>query len=258
MKYFLNIIALTLAIILIVPICSILIGVSAYDIWLAIQDKDILFSIAMSISSAFIAVILGLLLGVPTGYLLAKKRFWWTHLLETLIDLPLAIPHPILGIGLLFAFAPQNLIGGLLKENWNIEFISSIPAIVLAMFIVSVPFIVRSSKNSFRTIPKNYNYIAKNLGANDWQIFFTISLPLAFHGIRAGSIMAWARSISEFGSIIIIAYYPKTAPVLIWDRFSVLGLKAALPPTVLLLLICLFIFTLLQYFQFKKFDNIYD
>ncbi|HET6346403.1 MAG TPA: ABC transporter permease subunit, partial [Myxococcota bacterium] len=120
------------------------------------------------------------------------------------------------------------------------------PGIVLAMVIVSAPFIVKAAREGFAAVPVRLEQVAWSLGAGEARTFLTVALPLARPSIAVGAQLAWARAVSEFGSVVILAYYPKTAPVLIWDRFSTGGLAAALPPAVLLLGVCGGAFLLLR------------
>jgi molybdate/tungstate transport system permease protein len=89
--------------------------------------------------------------------------------------------------------------------------------------------------------------VARTLGDTGWTAFRRITLPLAGRGVLAGAVLGWARSVSEFGSIVILTYNPKVASVLIWDRFTLFGLPAAVPAAALLLLLALGVFLLVQF-----------
>jgi molybdate/tungstate transport system permease protein len=84
------------------------------------------------------------------------------------------------------------------------------------------------------------------LGASPTRVFFTISLPLAWRSVLSGFILMWARGMSEFGAVVIVAYNPKTAPVLIFERFTAYGLKYSVPPAAIFVTVCLLIFVLLR------------
>lgn len=236
----------TLVALVTVPVLALALGVGWNDLSHAVTDRETLNATGVSLFAALLSVVFGVLLAVPAGYVIARRLVPLSRVWQALLDLPVVIPHPVLGIGLLLVFARNRLVGAALRENFDIQVVSALPGIVIAMLIVSSPIIVKAAVDGFRSVPLAYERAAQSLGASDARIFFTISLPLALRSIRSGALLAWARSVSEFGSIVIIAYYPRSASVLIWDRFSAYGLKAALAPAMVLLLVCLAVFLLLQ------------
>jgi len=110
------------------------------------------------------------------------------------------------------------------------------------MLFVSIPFLIDSAKEGFKKVDVRLEKVSRTLGASPWQAFFRISLPLAWRSILAGGIMMWARGISEFGAVVILAYHPMIASTLIFERFETYGLTYSRPIAVLLILICLIIF----------------
>jgi molybdate/tungstate transport system permease protein len=117
---------------------------------------------------------------------------------------------------------------------------------VVAMLFVSVPFLVNLSREAFSMVDEELERVAMTDGANQWQVFWHITLPLALRGVLGGAVMMWARGISEFGAVVILAYNPKIVPVLIYERFEGYGLIAAQPLTLLLILVALVVFILLR------------
>lgn len=211
------------------------------DSW---KDSELLSAIGVSLACALVAVALGVLLGTPLAYLLERRDFRGKRFVLSALSLPLVIPHPVVGIALLLVFARKRLLGVFLDERLGFEIVGAAPGIVLAMLFVSAPLIVRNVQEGFRGVDERLEHVAQSLGASRWRAFWHVSLPLARPSLLAGSVSAYARAVSEFGSIAIIAYFPRTAPVLIWDRFSSFGLRGALPATALLLVISLGIFLL--------------
>jgi len=238
--------ALALAILLTAPLFALALGSSAAAVIEALTDPEVLGAVATSVLCAAGAVLFALLLGVPAGLVLARGQLPGLRFWNALVDLPVVIPHPIVGLGLLLVFARHSLVGAALRDHFAIEVASATPGIIIAMFTVSAPFLVKAARDGFHAVPRSLERAARSLGASETRIFFTVSLPLAARSIRSGALLAWARSVSEFGSIVILAYYPRTAPVLIWDRFTSHGLQAALAPALVLLVVCLLIFLLLQ------------
>jgi len=124
----------------------------------------------------------------------------------------------------------------------GIDFVSAVPGIIIAMMFVSIPFLVNSAKNGFEKVDVRLENVARTLGASPWQTFFRVSLPLAWRSIFTGSVMMWARGISEFGAVLILAYHPMIAPILVYERFEEYGLDYARPVAVILILVCLVFF----------------
>ena len=114
------------------------------------------------------------------------------------------------------------------------------------MLFVSVPFLVDSAKDGFKGVDPRLEKVARTLGASPGQTFLRVSLPLAWRSILSGSVMMWARGISEFGAVLIIAYHPMIAPILVWERFESYGLDYSRPVAVLLILVCLIVFIILR------------
>jgi molybdate/tungstate transport system permease protein len=106
------------------------------------------------------------------------------------------------------------------------------------MAFVSLPFLISSARNGFEDVPIALEKAGLSLGASACRVFFTISLPLAWRSILSGMVMMWARGLSEFGAVIVIAYHPAVVPVLIYERFTSFGLKYAQPVATLFVIVC--------------------
>lgn len=214
----------------------------------ALQDPELRASIVLTVLTATAATLLAALLGVPLAYLLARRQFRGRRLVQGIIDLPVVIPHPVAGIALLLFLGRRSTVGGALAEV-GLEFVSHVPGIIAAMLFVSAPLLVSGAREAFRGVDPQLERVARTLGDTGWQAFRRVTLPLAGRGILAGSILAWARSVSEFGSIVILTYNPKVASIYIYDRFTAFGLEAAVPAAVLLLLVALTVFVLVRLLQ---------
>jgi len=221
-------------------------------LWDTLLQQDVYTSILLTIYAAFIATLVGLFLGVPLAYILARRSFWGKGFLESLIDIPIVIPHSAAGIALLFVFGQQFLFGRIF-HSLGIDFVNTVAGVVIAMMFVSLPFLIDSAKDGFRGVDVRLEKVARTLGASAWQSFFRVSLPLAWRNIFSGSVMMWARGMSEFGAILILAYhvpfmghYPVADSILVADRFASFGLDSARPVTVLVILISLITFITLR------------
>jgi len=211
----------------------------------AIGDPQAIAAIWVSISAALTATAVGLLLGTPLAYVLARKSFPGKQFVEGIVDLPMVVPHTVAGIALLAVFGRHGSIGEPLGFL-GINFVDAFPGIVVAMMFVSLPFVVNQVREGFESIDPRLEMVASSLGAKWRTVFATISIPLARRSLVTGGLMSWARSISEFGAVVIIAYFPLSAPVYIYDLFTQRGLLAASPVAALLLIICLSAFIVMR------------
>lgn len=213
----------------------------------AMHNRSVLASISLSLYAGFLATLFALLLGIPTGYILARHEFPGKRLVESIIDVPVVVPHTVAGIALLTVFGSQGLIGRPLEGY--IQFRDALPGIVVAMLFVSLPFLTNSAREGFKSVDPRLENAARSLGAPLWKTFFLVTLPLSARYLLVGSVMTWARAISEFGAVVMIAYYPMIGPTLIYDRFLSYGLSASRPIAVLLILITLSIFLVIRIFS---------
>jgi len=204
-------------------------------------DPEVRGAIWLTLYAALLATTVGFVLGVPLAYLLAHHDFPGKKLVEGLIDVPIVVPHTAAGIALLFVFG-RNFFAGKVFHFMGIDFVDTTAGIVIAMLFVSIPFLIDSAKEGFKKVDVRLEKVSRTLGASPWQTFFKISFPLSWRSILAGNIMMWARGISEFGAVIILAYHPMIAPTLIFERFETYGLTYSRPVAVLLIILCLLVF----------------
>ncbi len=148
-------------------------------------------------------------------------------MIEALIDLPLAVPHTVAGIALLMVFGRQGVLGEPLQALVGLKFWGTLAGIVVAMLFVSAPYTVNAARIGFEAVDPRLEKIARTLGLDPWRTFWRITLPLARRGIMTGVTLTYARSISEFGAVVILVYYPMTAPVMIYELFLRFGLDQA-------------------------------
>ena len=226
-------------------------------LWETLLDKEVYSSILLTVWAALIATVAGLFLGVPLAYLLARRRFRGKRFLEGLIDVPIVIPHSAAGIALLFVFGKQFFFGKLFA-SLDLTFVDAVAGVVIAMMFVSVPFLIDSARDGFKAVDVRLEKVARTLGASPWRTFFRVSLPLAWKSVFSGSVVMWARGMSEFGAVLILAYHvpflsghPVVAPILVADRFASFGLDYARPVAVLVILISLIAFIALRTIAFR-------
>jgi molybdate/tungstate transport system permease protein len=233
-----------LALFVALPLASLLLAAPG-AVWEGLGDPEVGRSLGLTFGAAALATLLGLLGGVPLAYLLARRRFRGRRLLEALINLPVAVPHTAAGVALLLVFGRRGLLGSWLAPL-GVTFTDNLAGIVTAMLFVSLPFLVNASQTAFALVNPELERVALTDGASAWQAFWLVTLPLAWRGVLSGALMMWGRGISEFGAVVILAYHPKIAPVLVYERFEGYGLKAALPTAALLALAALVGFIVLR------------
>ena len=122
----------------------------------------------------------------------------------------------------------------------------SVTGIVVVLTFVGLPFYVNAVKNGFESISPRLENVSRSLGASMFSTFFRITFPLAWRSMLIGIIMCSARAISEFGAVVIVAYHPMIAPVMIYERFEAYGLKYSQPVAVWLVSVCLALFLILR------------
>jgi len=233
--YFLIFFGSFLIVYIILPIAVIL-ALQMFDFGMLLKtlhDERVVEAIENTLITATATTLISLIFGVPLGYILARKDFRGKSIVQGVVDVPIVIPHSVVGIMLLVTFSSaivDNYIG-----------------IILAMLFVSASFTINSARDGFLAVDEKLEHVARTLGASKLKTFFTISLPLALPSILSGAIMTFARAMSEVGAILIVAYYPKTAQILVMEYFENYGLRASIPIAVLLILIGLAMFVTLRW-----------
>jgi molybdate/tungstate transport system permease protein len=236
-----TILGILIVLFILIPLAKVVLLSDKESLWQALTDSTTINSITLTLYAALITTAIGFILGVPLAYILARYDFPWKSAVEGLIDLPIVVPHTAAGIALLFVFG-RNFLLGKWFNALGIQFVDSLAGIVVAMLFVSVPFLINSAKEGFKKVDVRLEKVSRTLGASPWQVFQRITFPLAWRSIVGGSLMMWARGISEFGAVVILTYYPMVTPTLIYQRFESYGLTQAIPVAALLIIVCAFIF----------------
>ena len=230
---------------IVAPLASLLLGAPPAALVDALVDAEVVQALGVTFLAAALATCLALLTGVPLAYLLARRRFRGKRLIQALVTLPVVVPHTSAGVALLLVFGRRGLLGGWLAPL-GLLFTDSLWGVVVAMLFVSLPFLVTMSTEAFALVGEEMEGVAQTDGATPWQAFWLITLPQAGRGVLGGALMMWARGISEFGAVVILAYNPKVVPVLVFERFQGYGLSAAQPVAAVLIVVALLVFALLR------------
>ncbi len=216
-----------------------------------IQDPDVVRSIWLSIYTAGAAALISFLFGTPLAYLLARTNFRGKRFLESVIDLPIVIPHPVVGIAILSLAGKNHFLGQIMQEL-GIRIMGSVTGIITVLTFVGLPFYINAVKDGFEGVSPRLENVSRSLGASMFGTFFRVTFPLAWRSMVIGFIMCSARAISEFGAVVIVAYHPMVAPVMIYERFEAYGLKYSQPVAVWLVAVCLLLFFALRMLTLSK------
>jgi len=214
-------------------------------LWQTLLDEEVRDSIGLTFYASLVATGIAFVCGVPLAYLLARADFPGKWLVEGIIDVPIVVPHSAAGIALLMVLGRRTLLGQAFGL-FGVKFVSAAPGIVAAMLFVSLSFLVNAAREGFEAVDPRLERVARTLGASPWRAFWRVSFPLAWRSILSGMILMWARGLSEFGAVVILAYHPMVAPVLLYERFESFGLRYSRPVATLMILICLATFAALR------------
>lgn len=161
--------------------------------------------VAFSVAMALLGTFLILPPGLALAWLLARKNWWGKSLVETLVSLPLVLPPVVTGLVLLRLFGRRGPLGAWLDQTFQTDIIFTWKAVVLALSVMSLPFLVRSARAAIEEVSPELEQMARTLGSPEWRVFLFITVPLARRGIIAGMLLAFARALGEFGATIMIA-----------------------------------------------------
>ncbi len=202
---------------------------------------EVFRSVALSLVSSGVAATVDVVAFTPLAYYLARNR---NRVTESLVDIPVSIPHPIVGVALLVISSPITPVGAFLISI-GINLFNSILGLVIALVVVSAPIYVKTLQPYFESRDPSPEQFAMGLGASQLRTFLTVVLPDSSRSIISGALVAMSRGLSEFGSIAILAYYVLQFPfygvnpasVLIYQYYSYFGLGAAVTTSVTLIAI---------------------
>lgn len=194
--------------------------------WFVLAPAEI-DAIKLSLLVGFWSVMASLPFGIFFGWLLARKDFFGKSFLDGILHLPLVIPPVVTGFILLLLFGKRGIIGGWLEQTFGFTFAFNWKGAALASAIMAFPLMVRAVRLSIESIDKGLEQAAKTLGKSPLKVFFTITMPLAIPGIIAGVVLAFARSLGEFGATItFVSNIPgetQTLPIALYSLLQVPG-----------------------------------
>lgn len=162
-------------------------------------------ALALSLKVAGWATALNLVLGVAAGFALARLRFPGRELLDAVLTLPMVLPPTVLGYYLLVVIGKRGWLGAWLWDRFGINLIFTWQGAVIAATIVAFPLVMRSARAAFEGVDPQLERAARVLGLGEWALFFRVTLPMAWRGVLAGVLLAFARALGEFGATLMVA-----------------------------------------------------
>jgi molybdate transport system permease protein len=172
------------------------------DVW---SHHPLWVTILLSLKVACCATFLASIFGISLGYILASRKFLGKNMIDVLLTLPMVMPPTVLGYYLLVVFGKNGFIGQSLALYFNVHLVFTWQGAVVAACIVIFPLILKPARASFENIDPHFKWVAKTLGLSKTAIFFRVTLPLAWKSISAGVLLAFARSLGEFGATLMLA-----------------------------------------------------
>jgi sulfate/thiosulfate transport system permease protein len=211
-------------------------------VWDAVTAPNAVHAFWLSIEVVAIVVPLNTIFGIGIALVLERGRFWGKGLLGVLIDLPFAISPVVVGLSLVLVYGKTGWLGDWLAEN-GIQVIFSVPGMVLATAVVSLPFVARETIPVLRELGTDAEQAAETLGAGPWQTFWRVTLPGIRWGVVYGVVLTTARALGEFGAVSIVSGriegQTQTLPLYVQDRFENFDSTGAYTAAVLLALLAL-------------------
>ena len=218
------------------PLVSLFLSVPPASVAASLDDATVRSAATTSLLSAAISTAVAVCFGLPLAYWLARTASPWRQPVLAVVVLPLVRPPTVGGVVLLTVVGPNTVVGAAAVDA-GIPLTRSLAGIVLAQTFVASPFVVVTAKAAFDGVDRSLEHASRSLGKRRWTTARRITLPLAGPGILAGVTLAFARAMGEFGATVMLSYYPRTMPVQIWVSFVSLGLDAAYPVAIVLVVI---------------------
>jgi sulfate transport system permease protein len=186
-------------------------------LWQQVSAPIAWSALKLTLWTSAVMTVINMVMGTTAAYVLVRYEFPGKSLLNSVIDVPLAIPTLVTGVMLVVLFGPQQALGAWLKDELGISIIFAPPGIILALLFITFPFVVRAVQPVLIDLDRTQEDAAATLGAQGWTIFRRITLPPLIVPLASGALLSFARAIGEFGAIVIVAgnipFYSQTAAV---------------------------------------------
>lgn len=214
-----------------------------------------LLSLRLSFTTALIAALINLFAGFIIAWVLTRYTFWGKRLIDTMVDLPFALPTAVAGIALCTVYAENGILGApLLKAGIKAAYNPT--GITIALIFIGLPFVVRSVQPVLEDFEKETEEAAMSLGASRWQTITRVILPSVTPALFSGTIMAFSRALGEYGSVIFIAgnipFKSEIAPIIIITKLEQHNVQGATAVAAIMLMISFSLLLLLNFLQIRQ------
>jgi molybdate transport system permease protein len=218
----------------------------------ALDSPEIRYAIRLSLISCTLTTILSVWVAVPIGYLMSRHQFPGKLLVDAILDIPIVLPPLVIGLSLLILF--QSSIGQWIESYVQVTY--AIPSVILAQFMVACAFAVRTMRVTFDQISPRQQRVALTLGCNTGQAFWLVVLPEARRGMLTAATLAWARSLGEFGPILIFSgatrMKTEVLPTTVFLELSVGNIEAAVAVSLIMVAAAVVVLVIARVFGLQR------
>lgn len=186
------------------PVVSVFFRAPVSHLWTSLSNPAVVSAIKLSLVTTVACTIIAFILGTPLAYFLARRSFKGKSVIETMVDLPLAIPPAVAGVALLMAFGRTGILGSLL-EHWGLTVAFTTVAVIMAQLFVASPLFIRAARDGFLAVNPELEKVSQTLGVSPFKTFWRVTLPLSLLPLLGGAVATWARALGEFGATLLFA-----------------------------------------------------
>jgi len=219
-------------------------------LWAAMQSKEIAYAARLSLLSCTITAILSLWVAVPIGYLMSRFQFFGKAFVDAVLDIPIVLPPLVIGLALLILF--QTPPGQFIERMVPGGITFAVPSVILAQFMVAAAFAIRTMRVTFDGIPQRTEQVALTLGCSRSQAFWAVVIPEARQGLLTAGILAWARSLGEFGPILVFAgatrMRTEVLPTSVFLELSIGNIEAAVAVSLMMVVLALAVLIIVRFY----------
>ena len=228
-------------------------GLTAF--WADVVNATALAALKLTLTTAVIVTIVNAIMGTLTAYVLVRFRFPGRGVLNAVIDMPFAIPTLVTGVMLVALYGPQRTLGAWLNSH-GIQIIFATPGIVLALLVITYPFVIRTVQPVLMEAERDQEEAAYTLGASRWTTFRRVVLPSIAPAIATGSLLSFARALGEFGSVVVVAGNipgrTLTAPVYVYGQIESQNQRGASVMSIVLLALSFTLILIVEWLQIRN------
>lgn len=249
-----QILALPILMLIALPVIAIFLKLPPADILESLRNQQVTQAILLSLTTSLTTVVVTLIFGTPVAYLLYRRNTRLIRVIDTLIDLPTVLPPAVAGVALLMAFGRKGLLGSMFSA-FGISIPFTTIAVIMAQTFIAAPLYIKSAAVGLSSVDCELKKAAALDGANRWQIFRYIMLPMSWLSILSGCVLTWARAMGEFGATIIFAgNFPgrtQTMPLAIYMGFEI-DMRIALTLSAILVIFSFVVLALVKGYLHDK------